>query len=295
MYQIQNRPDTVSLLTTLSDILRDRTDSVNQYLQRMDEQVVINPFLHPDATAYVRIAESMPDATLVNHLSKCQIVGFTDWAAMQDGTGLWDGLYTDVIKPLKKRDFHFVFHLGDVTNKVVYDIDEVLDIIGDYSAYGKVTLMLDNEEAGGLWSKLNGSDTDTVHAAYGSPRASEKYRSLFNTMRVDSLVVVHGYNVVQLSGEGRFALPGMPPLNSDPARGKTLFSSGYGMGLLLALGPWHRMGLGLAFAGAGVGMEVAGAGVVGSGAGVTGVGSGASDDLNTSKLIAYLQDWINIL
>jgi len=164
----------------------------------------------------------------------------------------------------------------------------VLDIIGDYSAYGKVTLMLDDEEAGGLWSKLNGSDTDTVYAAYGSARASEKYRSLFNTMRVDSLVVVHGYNVVQLSREGRFALPGMPPLRSDPARGKTLFSSGYGMGLLLALGPWHCMGFGLAFAGAGMG-------VAGAGAEATGVGSGASDDLNTSKLMAYLQDWINIL
>jgi len=339
----------VSLLTTLSDILRDRTGSVNQYVQRMDEQVVINPFLHPDATAYVRIAESMPDATLVNHLSKCQIVGFTDWAAMHDGTSLWDGLYTDIIKPLKKRDFHFVFHLGDVTNKMVYDIDEVLDIIGDYSTYGKVTLMLDNDEAGNLWSKLNGPDPDTVGTAYGSPRASEKYQFLFNTMRVDSLVVVHGYNVEQLSREGRFALSGMPPISSNPARAKTLFSSGYGMGLLLQLGPWHCMALGLAFSGAGregsgasvevsgvesagtggasadtggeasgtgiglsgtgVGLSGAGVGLCGAGVGLSGAGGGLSgaggelsgaggepsDDLDTSKLMTYLHDWISIL
>jgi len=274
MYQIQNRPDTISLLSTLEGILREHAGPVDQYLRQMDEEVVTNPFIDPAATAYVRIATSMPDQTLIDRLGTCQIIGFMDWAAMHDGTGVWDGLYTDVIKPLKKRDFHFVFHLGDVANKMVYDIDEVLDIIGDYSAYGKVTLILDNDEAGVLWNKLNGPNPDTANAAYGSPKASEKYRFLFNTMTIDSLVILHGYSAVQLSREGKLALPGMPPPGNAVTNDRIRFCAGYAMGLLLQLGPWQCMALGLALAGA---------------------HAESPTGLDASQLITHIHDWISIL
>lgn len=120
----------------------------------------------------------------------CASIEFADWAGVHDGSGLWDGLYSDVIKPLRKRDFNFLFRLGDVAEKPVSQIDEVLDIIGDYASFGKVTLALAAHEADTLWNRLNGISTITFTEDTVSPAAGERYRFLFNTMRIDSLLIL---------------------------------------------------------------------------------------------------------
>jgi hypothetical protein len=165
--------------------------------------------------------------------------------------------------------------LGDVERKLVFDIDEVLDIIGDYGAYGKATLMLTNDEAGILWSKLNGDNPGTGVTGSGSQRASEKYHFIYNTMKIDTLVVLHGYSAVQLSRDGQVVQPGKPPAgNSIVVNARTRFSAGYQIGLLLQLETWYCIALGLA---------------------VLGVETGPSLGLSSSQLLAYIQDWINIL
>lgn len=92
----------------------------------------------------------------------------------------WDKLYEDVIKPLHKRDFEFIFHLGDVTKKYAFEVEEMLDIMGDYTSHGRVTLVLDENEADSLYNKLNGPSLKT----------KEKYRFLFDTMNIDMLLIV---------------------------------------------------------------------------------------------------------
>ena len=118
-------------------------------------------------------------------LSDCSIIEFADWAAVNDASGFWDRLYCDVIKPLNRRDFQFIFHIGDTTKKLVFEVDEILDIMGDYSSYGTVTLVLHEDEADKLLNRLN------VQNARGS--ISEKYRFLFNAIRLDVLLILPHY------------------------------------------------------------------------------------------------------
>jgi hypothetical protein len=84
-----------------------------------------------------------------------------------------------VIKPLPKRDFEFVFYLGDVKKLHAFEVEEALDIMGDYTSHGRVTLVLDENEADSLYNKLNGPCLKT----------KEKYRFLFNTMNIDVLLI----------------------------------------------------------------------------------------------------------
>jgi hypothetical protein len=86
----------------------------------------------------------------------CHIIQFADWASVYHASDFWDGLLSDVIRPLNKKDFNFIFYLGDPTKRFVFETDEILDIMSDYSSYGKVTLVLDENEADRLWSILNG-------------------------------------------------------------------------------------------------------------------------------------------
>jgi hypothetical protein len=275
MCQIQNSSYTVSMLSALAGIIRDFNVPVDQYLAQIGEPMITDPFQSNTPTGALKIPGTMSGNERRILFSSSPIVEFTDWVAVENASGLWDGLYREVIKPLKKRDFHFIFHLGNVANKRINDIDEALDIIGDYSTYGRVMLILDNDEAGNLWSKLNGHIPDAFIPGPGFPRAGEKYHFIFNTMNIDSLVVLHGYNAVKLSREGQVVLPGRPPDgNSEVMDARARFSAGYQLGLLLQLGTWYCMALGLA---------------------VLGAEPGPSPGLNASQLLDYLQDWINIL
>jgi pimeloyl-ACP methyl ester carboxylesterase len=109
------------------------------------------------------------------------IIQFTNWATTDGASRFWDRLYTDVIKPLHKRDVEFIFHLGNVTKKHAFEVEEILDIMGDYSSFGKVTLVLSDNEADSLYNKLNGPPLKTI----------EKYRFLYNTMKIDVLLITN--------------------------------------------------------------------------------------------------------
>lgn len=134
--------------------------------------------------------------------SSWPVIEFPDWAGVSNASDFWDGLYTDVVKPLKKSDLQFVFHLGDVSKRPSFEIDEALDIMGDYATYGNVILKLDCHEADNLWCKLNGCDAVSL-CDFGSPQAKERYLFLFNTMSIDSLLVVDGSRTLQFSRGGQ--------------------------------------------------------------------------------------------
>lgn len=194
-------------------------------------------------------------------ISDSPVIQFGDWANTYDASRFWDGLFSDVIKQLDKRDFGFIFQLGDITEKHVFEVDEILDIMGDYSAYGNVTLILDQHEAGKLWNRLNGL----------SPGAAvpdrEKYLFLFNTMNIDLMLIFYGNGAVLFSKDRQFEIAGRPLNNYD----RSFFNAGYQLGLLLHLEAPHCIALGLALSGARI--EHA-----------PGTGSEA--------LLAYINDWI---
>jgi hypothetical protein len=180
----------------------------------------------------------------------CDIIQFTDWASVCNASDIWDGLLSDVIRPLNKKDFQFIFYLGDVTKKFVFETDEILDIISEYSSYGKVTLLLDENEANELWSILNGSDPGSRDISYKSQRAIEKCLYIFNTMRIDMLVIFSTNCTILLSREQRFEFAGRTLNNVNASKyARDCFDAGYQLGLLLQLKIPHCVALGLTISG----------------------------------------------
>src|SRR5882762_6952619 len=53
---------------------------------------------------------------IIEHLktlfTNCHIISFADWSDIYGASDLWDGLLLDIIKPLRKKDFEFIFYLG---------------------------------------------------------------------------------------------------------------------------------------------------------------------------------------
>jgi hypothetical protein len=168
--------------------------------------------------------------------SSTSIVQFADWASADGASDFWDGIFYDVIKPLGKRDFQFVFRLGDITRRLVFEVDEIFDIMGVYSSYGKVTLVLDNNEADKLWNKMNGIAYDVTIPGSRLQDARERYLFIFNTMKIDSLIVLCANRTLLFSRGQQSQFGGRAFGNIYiPGHSKDCFDAGYRLGLLLQL------------------------------------------------------------
>lgn len=200
---------------------------------------------------------SIKNDTVVEELktlfSCSSIVQFADWAGVDGASDYWEGIFYDVLKPLEKRDFQFVFRLGDISKRSVFEVDEILDIIGGYSSLGRVTLVLDHNEADVLWSKLNGIAYDIAVSGSSSrlQEAKERQLYIFNTMNIDSLIVLYANRTVLFSWEQQSQFGGRAFENLYvPGHGRDCFDAGYRMGLLLQLNTPHCIALGQAVSGA---------------------------------------------
>ena len=204
-------------------------------------------------------------------ISGSPIIGFADWARTDDASNSWEGLLSDVIKPLKKRDFEFVFQLGDTEKKLVFEVDEFLDIVGDYSCYGRVTLILDENEAGRLCSQLNGGDPDAPISDLKLNTLKDKCLFLFNTMSVGVLLILYSDRTLLITREWQFEFAGRTLKNGNMSNDtKNCFSIGYQLGLLLHFDMPHCIALGLA---------------------VLGTYIEPVSKLDSKALLAYIDDW----
>lgn len=183
-------------------------------------------------------------------LHDCQVIAFSDWAGVEGASQLWDGLLSDVIKPLKRKDLNFLFYLGDPTEKRWHEVDEIVDIISSFSHHGKVTFLLNEQEAIKLWMVLHGKDPEEAAVYTSTPDLIEKYRAIFNTMRVERLLIYSIDRAILLSSQQHFDLHGPVmaphPISQDM---KDNFNAGYSLGLLLQLDVPHCIALGMAVSG----------------------------------------------
>ena len=180
-----------------------------------------------------------------------KIMEFADWALTENASVIWQKIFSDSINGSGRRDFQFIFHLGDVAGKKVFEIDEVLDIIGDYSSYGKVSLILDTREADTLWCRLNGRGAESIVSGPASTGAAKRYLFIFNTMRIDYLAVVQGSSIMHFSHDGQIQLASPSPVSIlGIVNARTRFSIGCQLGVLLGQDCPHSVALGLAVSGA---------------------------------------------
>ncbi|SEJ59897.1 hypothetical protein SAMN05216327_113203 [Dyadobacter sp. SG02] len=208
--------------------------------------------------------------------SCCRTVAFDNWSSLTGASDLWSGLLYDVIKPIRKKDLEFIFYLGDPQHRLSFQVDEVLDIISDFSLYGKVTFALDESEAGKLWRVLNGIQADAGMADEDASDLNRKCISIFRTLNVTRLLVYSASKAVLFSEQQQFTLARMraAPVLEMATDARQNFITGFSMSLLLQLEIAHCVAFGLV--------------VFGS----FGERSGRLDQKN---LLAYIDQWIDDL
>ncbi|MBS1530107.1 MAG: hypothetical protein JSU01_07365 [Bacteroidetes bacterium] len=179
--------------------------------------------------------------------ANCRIIAFDDWAAVSGASALWDGLLTNVIKPLGKTDMEFIFYLGDPVKKFSFEVDEALDIISAFSTYGKATFALDENEAINLWMILNGVEASTEVAGQFTSNLKKKYFSIFRTMNIARLLVYSANDAVLYADDEQFVLSRkkVDRYMDIAPDARQNFIAGFAIGLLMRLDMAHCIALGL--------------------------------------------------
>jgi hypothetical protein len=174
--------------------------------------------------------------------TNCRSIAFDDWSGMAAASDLWDGLLGDVIRPLGKKDLEFIFYLGDPINKLSFQVDEVLDIISDFSRYGQVTFALDDNEAIKLWKILNGNSASSAEKS-----TEQQYLSIYRTMNIARLLIYSVNQVMLFSNQQSFVLTRkVVEQHIEIAREARLnFIAGFSAGLSLQLNMAECIALGL--------------------------------------------------
>ena len=188
---------------------------------------------------------------LIYDLSKlfraCRTIAFDDWANLANSSDLWTGLLNDVIRPLQKKDLDFIFYLGDPTKKLSFEVDEILDVISEFSKHGRVTFCLDESEAVKLWMVLNGESPDSALRSFTPSDLKRKYFSIFRTMAVDQLLIYSANDALVYSEDQQFVLTRkVVDHNIEIAEdARDNFVAGFAMGLILQLDIKYCIALGL--------------------------------------------------
>jgi len=177
----------------------------------------------------------------------CRTIAFDDWANIANASDLWFGLLADLIRPLKKTDLDFIFYLGDPGKMLFFQVDEILDIISDFSSQGRVTLIMDDNEANKLWMVLNGVRPGTAPMEDKPSDLKKKALSIFRTMSIHRLVVYSPEYALSLSSDEQFVFD-RRKVDQEAEIAKEArdhFVAGFSMGLLLKLAITHCIALGL--------------------------------------------------
>lgn len=188
-------------------------------------------------------------AALTKLFSQSRVIPFSDWTDVHQAADLWYGLLADVIRPLARNDWEFIFYLGNPANSHFFDVDEILDVMGSFTRTGHVTLALAEQEAAGLWSILFGGKSVQEFDTH-DPEARGRYRAIFQTLDIRRLIVYSENNAVLVMQDSHFEItrPSVTARTHDEQE-RADFIEGYALGLKTGMEPAHCLVLGIATAG----------------------------------------------
>jgi hypothetical protein len=178
--------------------------------------------------------------------SQSRVIPFADWTDVHQAADLWYGLLADVIRPLARNDWEFIFYLGNPASSHFFDVDEILDVMGSFTRSGNVTLALDEREASGLWSILFAGKSAPEFDTH-DPQARGRYRAIFQTLDILRLIIYSENNAVLIMQDSYFEIA-RPPVPAHNGHERANFIEGYALGLKSGMEPAHCLALGIATA-----------------------------------------------
>ncbi|ACT96639.1 hypothetical protein [Dyadobacter fermentans] len=176
-------------------------------------------------------------------------IPFSEWSDIGQATDIWYGMLADVIRPLGRRDWEFIFYLGNPAARHFFDVDEIMDVMASFAKTGNVTLALEEQEAQALWSLLfSGKQVPPFDLAH--PDARARYRSVFQTMEVSRLAIYSESRALLLTETSHFEVVRPPvPAHTHNPQERANFIEGYALGLESGMDAAESLVLGIATSG----------------------------------------------
>ncbi|MCD9015138.1 hypothetical protein [Parachryseolinea silvisoli] len=238
-----------SIMTPLCEVISVLDPGISDAIEFSDGKLIFSELEVFDGYTWSYIKDHAGLDRIVKAVTDSSLIAFVDWANLPHASDIWQGVLDDVIKPLKRKDFLFLFDLSDPSKKTTQQIDEVLDIMSCFSSYGRVTVGLNENETLRIWAALRGMDFVKDRAKL--PPVLEAGKDVYQSMKVDTLlvhpadrsIVYHQDQVIELSGH-YVANPTVLTGGGDN------LNAGYCFGLLGGLPLEQCMLLGMAASGA---------------------------------------------
>jgi hypothetical protein len=193
-----------SSMNPLSETISVLNPGLSDAIEFGDGKLIFSELEVFDQYTWDYIVKAAGTETISKAVSQSTLLAFVDWANLPHASNIWEGILKDIIKPLKRNDFLFFFDLCDPSKKTTGQIDEVLDLISEFSCYGKVTLGLNENETLKIYTALRGIDLGSSNM----PPIRQAGDALFKSMDIDALLVhpidrcilYHQYETIELSG-----------------------------------------------------------------------------------------------
>jgi hypothetical protein len=186
-----------------------------------------------------------------------KLYALVDWANLPEATDLWQGFLDDIVHPRGKCDQYFFFDLCDPSKRSAQQIDEMLDLISDFSAYGKVTLGLNENEANKIWMALTGHDYSLANEHVEIPSLQMVGYFIYRAMDIDTLLIHPIDRTLVFKNQNKFKKQSVIELKghvvTEPkvlTGGGDNLNAGYCLGLLAGFEVHQCMLLGMAASGA---------------------------------------------
>ena len=235
---------------------------ISNALEFNDGKIIISELEMFDAYDWNHIKKAC-DINIIKSIAEdATLFAFVDWVNLPHATDIWQRFLRSVIKPLPEKKRFFLFDLCDPSKKSTQHIDEVLDLISDFSVYGSVTLGLNENEANKIWMALSGNQADNV------PALEVAGRFIYKAMNIDTLLIHpvdrtllftkhRGRNMSEGSSSEKPQLPYQIEMKGNLVTEPKLLTgggdnlnAGFSLGLLAGYEVHHCMLLGMAASGA---------------------------------------------
>ncbi len=195
------------------------------------------------------LKEATGTERIIEVMDSCRIIALVDWSNLIHATGLWRGIVRDVLPRTKKQERVFFFDLADPSKKSDREILEVLDLMAEFRAFGKVLLGLNENETGIVGDAIGKGKKD------GRPpeswNAREKGEYVFRNTNIDELLVHPVNRCILFTGDSVHEVPGKvvkkPKISTG---GGDNLNAGICLGILAGLPPEEILITGMATSGA---------------------------------------------
>lgn len=139
------------------------------------------------------LKQRVPISTLISLFDTASLVGLLNWGELTASTGFWKGLLQEVLPFCKTgKEKIFFVDLSDCSSRSRKEILAALDLLTDFSRYGKLVLSLNKNECRIIYNNL-------FETAAEKTSLKEMGQKIFTRLLPSALIIHHREHAMAFS------------------------------------------------------------------------------------------------